>query len=810
MKEESVLIGLTRQEVSDRVAKGEVNLSQIKTSRSNKEIILRNTMTIFNLLNIVLCIVVIFTGSFKNMLFIISIIFNTGIGIFQEIKAKNTIEKLSILKQDKVEVMRDGQLVKIEKEALVIDDILLLQKGMQVPVDVTCLGDDLMVDESLLTGESDFIEKAKGDGIYSGSLVMQGKSFVKVVKVGDDTYVSQLTSEAKTVDMANSKIQEHINRVLKWIAILIVPLSIVALLNQMNFFDVIGKDYAVLGIVAAIIGIMPEGLVLLVSVALAAGVLKLSTMGTLTQELPAIETLARVDTICLDKTGTITEGKMSVDRVLYFGDETKIDQMVGLLNSLDQEQNMSALALQAYFKDFPKNETVSDYLPFSSELKLQAMTVEDEGTFILGAFDMVVGEMSDDVRAKAAEYAAQGARILGFSHSHQKIQDKVVPVQDATLLALICIKDVVKEDAKDIIAYFRSQEVEVKIISGDYPDTIAAIAKEVGVVGNAIISADIPEDMTELQEVVKTTSIFGRVTPAQKRNIMIALQNNGKTVSMVGDGINDILALKQSDCAIAFGNGSEATKAVAQFVLLENDFSSLPNVVKEGRKVINNINTVAGCMMVRVIYSVILVLAMFALNISFPMEPINMTMISIITVGVPTSLLIFEKNEKKSKDRFFRNIWLNAVPVGLATAATILYVTWTFRGDHLSSGAVMGIGGVKHYAQLTFVDLYIKTFCTFIIGAMQLFLLVIMCRPFTKFRVAILSLCTLAFFASYYIEPLTKMFGLSGFYNLESLVEPSVFVLIDIILVLVVRVILVKTIFKEKPIVTKSDIVNIG
>lgn len=795
--------GLTQAQVVAHLSKGEVNVTTTSASRTTKEIILHNTLTLFNFLNLLLFCMVLFTGSLKNLLFILSVVFNTGIGIYQEIKAKKTIESLSILKQAKVSVIRDGVKSQIDKEALVLEDILYLKKGMQVPVDVVCLEDGLMVDESLITGESEFIKKHIGDEIYSGSLVMQGNTKVQVVSVGDNTYVSKLTVEAKTFGMAKSQIQKNIDRILKWITIIILPATIAVFLDQYNFMEIIGTNAVILKAVAAMIGIMPEGLVLLTSVALAAGVLKLSPMGTLTQELPAIETLARVDTICLDKTGTITEGKMSVEKVLYYGeDQPEIDDLIAFIVSRDEEQNMSTIALQYKFQAPKKSYDVIHYLPFSSDLKLQAMEIARRGTYLLGAFDMIVPELSAEVKAEIDQALKAGNRIIGLAHSQGHLKDRVVP-QDAVLLALILIKDVVKEDARDIIAYFKSQDVDVKIISGDYPDTVAAIAKDVGVTGKAIISADIPEDMTELQKVVKETSIFGRVTPPQKRNIIQALQNNGHTTCMVGDGINDILALKQSDCAIAFASGSEATKAVAKFVLLENDFSTLPNVVKEGRKVINNINTVASLHVVRVIYSTILVFAFFLFKILFPLDPVNLTLVGILTIGVPTFLLVFEKNEAKAKDNFFRNIVLNALPCGVILALTIFTLGALAKGEIIIEDVGGKIEYFQHYAQSEYLDMAMKTTITQVVGGVQLFLMFLLCRPLTRFRIGVLLLSLITFVASYFIPPLMALFGLFSieiswpplWYDFFSLI----IVLIDIVAILIVRFILLKTVLKEKP-----------
>ena len=795
--------GLTQAQVEAHLLKGEVNIATTSASRTTKEIILHNTLTLFNFLNLLLFCMVLFTGSLKNLLFILSVVFNTGIGIYQEIKAKKTIESLSILKQAKVLVLRDGIETQVNKEDIVLDDILFLTKGMQVPVDVRSLEEGLVVDESLITGESEFIKKHIGDEIYSGSLVMQGNTKVQVISVGNNTYVSKLTVEAKAFAMTKSQIQKNIDRILKWITIIILPATIAVFLDQYNFLEIIGTNAVILKAVAAMIGIMPEGLVLLTSVALAAGVLKLSTLGTLTQELPAIETLARVDTICLDKTGTITEGKMSVENVLYYGDnQSEIDDIIAFIVSRDAEQNMSTIALQSKFQTPQKTYDVVDYLPFSSELKLQAMEIAGQGTYLLGAFDMIVSELPAAVKADIEQYLKSGNRIIGLAHSQGHLTDKGVP-KDASLLALILIKDVVKEDARDTIAYFKSQDVDVKIISGDYPDTVAAIAKDVGVTGKAIISADIPEDMATLQRVVKETSIFGRVTPPQKRNIIQALQKNGHTTCMVGDGINDILALKQSDCAIAFGSGSEATKAVAKFVLLENDFSTLPNVVKEGRKVINNINTVASLHVVRVIYSTILVFAFFLFKILFPLDPVNLTLVGILTIGVPTFLLVFEKNEAKAKDNFFRNIFLNALPCGIVLALTIFTLGALAKGEI----SIEDVGGrvlhYQHYAQSEILDMAMKTTITQVVGGVQIFLMFLLCRPLTRFRLSVILLSLVTFIASYFIAPLMSLFGLSPvefywppmWYDFLTII----IVLIDIVAILIIRFILLKTVLKEKP-----------
>lgn len=787
--------GLTSQKIAERINQGKVNIDTESPTRSNKEIIRRNTMTLFNLLNVLLACMVFFTGSVKNLLFILSVIMNTAVGIYQEIKAKKTIERLNILEQNKVSVIRDNQEQLINKEEIVKDDLLILKKGMQVPVDVICLDNSLMVDESLLTGESDFIEKKVNDLIYSGSLIMQGNAFVRVKEVGANTYVSQLTREAKQFEVPVSRIQAHINQILKLLAIAIIPISVLIIFTQSFFLDVIGAKSAVLGMVAAIVGLMPEGLVLLTSVALAAGVLKLANMKTLTQELPAIETLARVDTICLDKTGTITEGKMSVEEVLYYdNNHEQVEQVLAFFTQQDTEQNMSAVALKERFFTTKASFELVNYIPFSSDIKAQAIELKALGTFILGAFDLIAKEIAPEIQLDIDQYLKKGHRLIGLAHSTGSIQGGQLP-KDAQMIALICIKDRVKEDAREIIEYFKSQDVDIKVISGDYPDTIATIAKEVGISGKAISTVDLPEKIEDIQEIVEETSVFGRVTPTQKRDIIRALKANGHTPCMIGDGINDILALKQSDCAVAFASGSEATKAVAQFVLLENDFSSLPNVVLEGRKVINNINTVASLHIVRVVYSLVLPILFFLFKISFPLEPINLTLVGILTVGIPTSLLIFEKNEGKAKDNFFRNIWLNSIPCGIVIGLSLFVIGWLVSGGtYLDEGS--GVQYVTHYSMLQGADAYVKTNCTLLIGGVQLFLLFLVCNPLTIFRKLIILFSFVTFFASYFIGPLMSMFGLVKFNKWGDFSIAFTLIIVDIVLIILIRLILLKTVFK--------------
>ncbi|MGF2047629.1 HAD-IC family P-type ATPase [Lactococcus lactis] len=775
--------GLSNAEVEEQKRLGNLNIMTVKVGNSNKDIIIKNSMTLFNLLNLVLAVVLFIIGSYKNMLFIFSIISNTSIGIYQEIKAKRIIEKLSFLKQDKVEVIRAGEQVSIEKEELVLNDIICLKKGVQVPVDAICLEEGLDVDESMITGESDFIEKHVGDFIYSGSLVMQGASKAQVQAVGNHTFISKLTKEASVLKKSKSKIQQQIDKILKIIAIGIIPISILVLLNQfvfssLNLSVIPQRKMAIVGTATTITSLIPEGLVLLTSVALALGVIKLSQMDVLTQELSAIETLARVDVLCLDKTGTITEGQMNVENVLYYNDKAETNDIISYIISLDKEQNSSMEALTKYFTSGQQNtfELVS-YQPFSSETKYQSVEIKNKGNYILGAFDLVAKDVTPKQQADIEEALEKGYRILALSHN--------VLGEKSQLLCLIFLKDRPKKEAKKILEYFEKQGTQIKIISGDHPKTVSLIAKEVGLEVDYIGLSELPESEKELQEVVEEKTIFGRITPERKRDIIAALQANGHTVGMIGDGINDILALKKSDCPIALGSGNEATKSVAQFILLKNDFSVLPNILKEGRKVINNITRVASMNLLRVIYIFTLTVLLLITRHLFPLESINLMMMGIFTVGIPSALLVLEKDEKRNEDDILQKIRDNALPTGIIIGIAIFVmfslaykfpIYTTFTDGHF----------VTHYKEFI-------SDVTLVIGSVQLFSLYLLCRPLSRFRAIVIVGMTALFYGTYFISPVTKFLGIAPFKSFRFVI-PTI---ICILMILTVRALFSKNIKRK-------------
>lgn len=765
--------GLTNTEVEEQKKLGNVNVTTIKVGNSNKDIIIKNSMTIFNLLNLILAVVLFVIGSYKNMLFIFSIISNTSIGIYQEIKAKRIIEKLSFLKQEKVEVIREGEKASIHKEELVLNDIICLKKGDQIPVDAISLENGMDVDESMITGESDFIEKQTGDFIYSGSLVMQGTAKAQVQAVGNHTFISKLAKEASVLKKAKSKIQQQIDKILKIIVIGIIPISILVLLNQFVFSSldlsvIPQRKTAIIGTAATITSLIPEGLVLLTSVALALGVIKLSRMNVLTQELSAIETLARVDVLCLDKTGTITEGQMNVEQVLYYAEEKpEVDKIMSFIISLDEEQNASMEALKKYFDTSQKsNFELETYHPFSSETKYQSIELKGGSTYNLGAFDLVAKELTTKQNADIEKALDEGYRILALSQSK--------PSEKDSLVCLILLKDKPKKEAKRILEYFEKQGTKIKIILGDHPKTVSLIAKEVGLEADYVGLSELPDDEKEFKKIVEEKTIFGRITPERKRDIIASLKSNGHTVGMIGDGINDILALKKSDCPIALGSGNEATKSVAQFILLKNDFSVLPDILKEGRKVINNITRVASMNLLRVIYTFTLTVLLLITHHLFPLESINLMMMGIFTVGIPSALLVLEKDEKRNEEDILQKIRNNALPTGIIIGVAIfamLALAYKFPiYTSFTNGHV-----VTHYKEFI-------SDVTLIIGSVQLFSLYLLCRPLSRFRAIVITGMTALFYGTYFIEPVTKFLGIAPFTSFRFLIPTSICILLILII----------------------------
>ena len=664
--------GLTQAEVEARIADGQVNAIQDSSNRSVKDIVMGNTLTFFNFINIVLLALVLSVRSYKNMLFIFIIIANTLIGIFQEIKAKITLDKLKILTVSHVDVIRDGVKKSITVSELVKDDVILLKSGGQIPADGVILDGEVDVNESLLTGESDSIHKTCGSKVLSGSFVTSGKAMCLLTEVGHDCYMEKLSSEAKQFKRYKTELQRNLDTILKFISIIIVPLGIILFAKQ---YWISGSTYeqAALDTVAAVLGMIPEGLVLLTSVALALGAVRLARRSTLVRELFCIETLARVDTLCLDKTGTITEGHLCVQGEESVKEDVDLEQLMGRMVAALGDENETFQALRQHYKRNQSTNT-KRVLPFSSERKFSGVVFEGEGTYLMGAYQFIFPQADPAVLEKIAEYASQGLRVLTVAHSPNEMTDYTL-AEDFEIVGFVFMTDVVRKNAPDILGYFEEQGVDLKVISGDDPVTVAAIAARAGLKdADKYIDATTIHTDEEMEDAILKYSVFGRVTPKQKQQMVRLLKQNGRTVAMTGDGVNDVLALKDADVSIAMASGSEAAKNTANLVLLNSDFASLPHIVNEGRRVINNIKAAASMFLIKTGFSVLTALLTIIVGQNYPFQPIQLSVINGCAVAIPTMLLQLEPSFQKVNKHFFREVLRMSMPAAITITAMITII----------------------------------------------------------------------------------------------------------------------------------------
>ena len=664
--------GLTQAEVEERIADGQVNAIQDSSNRSVKDIVMGNTLTFFNFINIVLLALVLSVRSYKNMLFIFIIIANTLIGIFQEIKAKITLDKLKILTVSHVDVIRDGVKKSVTVSELVKDDVILLKSGGQIPADGVILDGEVDVNESLLTGESDSIHKMCGSKVLSGSVVTSGKAMCLLTEVGHDCYMEKLSSEAKQFKRYKTELQRNLDTILKFISIIIVPLGIILFAKQ---YWISGSTYeqAALDTVAAVLGMIPEGLVLLTSVALALGAVRLARRSTLVRELFCIETLARVDTLCLDKTGTITEGHLCVQGEESVKEDIDLEQLMGRMVSALGDENETFQALRQHYK---RNQSTNTklVLPFSSERKFSGVVFEGEGTYLMGAYQFIFPQADPAVLEKIAEYASKGLRVLTVAHSLNEMTDYTL-AEDFEIVGFVFMTDVVRKNAPDILGYFEEQGVDLKVISGDDPVTVAAIAARAGLKdADKYIDATTINTDEEMENAILKYSVFGRVTPKQKQQMVRLLKQNGRTVAMTGDGVNDVLALKDADVSIAMASGSEAAKNTANLVLLNSDFASLPHIVNEGRRVINNIKAAASMFLIKTGFSVLTALLTIIVGQNYPFQPIQLSVINGCAVAIPTMLLQLEPSFQKVNKHFFREVLRMSMPAAITITAMITII----------------------------------------------------------------------------------------------------------------------------------------
>lgn len=673
--EPKIDIGLTNKQVNERISNNLFNYDTSVPTKSIKQILFENFFTLFNLLNLFFAISIFIVGSYKNMFFLLIVIINTAISSIQEIHSKRVIDKLSIMSSSKATVIRNSKKEQININSLVLDDLIEFSTGNQVIVDSIIQKGEVLVDESFITGEPDSITKKTGDIILSGSYITSGKCIAKVEHIGNDNYTAQISSGAKLIKNIKSEIISSLNKIIKFLTFAIVPIGISLFYSQ---FCLQGLPFneAVIQTVAALIGMIPEGLVLLTSTVLAVSVIRLSKSKVLVQDLYCIETLARVDTLCLDKTGTLTEGSMEVkDSIVVDGNKNDMNNILSNFAKFSEDENSTILAIKHKFSTITNEFIPNKKVAFSSEKKWSGINFKNMGSYILGAPEFVLQNDFEKYKKQIQKYS-NDFRVLVLVHSNSNFDKNNNLPQDIKLIGYILILDKIRKEAINTIKYFYKQDVDIKIISGDNPITVSKIAKRVGIKNyDKYFDMSKLENNTQINEIVLKYSIFGRVSPTQKKDLIKAMQSNGKTVAMTGDGVNDVLALKEADCSIAMANGCDATKNISKLVLLDSSFASMPSIVAEGRRTINNIQRSASLFLVKTIYSSLLALMFIFMTEEYPFIPIQLSLISIVTIGIPSFMLALEPNRERIKGEFLKNIISKALPTGLTAVINIFSLT---------------------------------------------------------------------------------------------------------------------------------------
>ena len=755
------ITGLTDEEVRQRVEEGLTNRADISTDKTTKEIVISNVFTYFNLIFLVITILLIMVGSFRNLTFLPIIIGNTVIGIVQEIRAKKTLEKMSLLNAPHADVIRNGSVKQISTEELVKDDVILLTAGKQICADAVVISGNIQVNESLLTGEADEVEKTEGSTLMSGSFVVSGECYARLEKVGNESYISKLSLEAKSMGgKEQSEMIRSINLIVKWVGIVIIPIGLI-LFWQSHFVNGESITKSVTSTVAAIIGMIPEGLYLLTTVALALSTMKLARKKVLLHDMKSIETLARVDVLCVDKTGTITEPDMKLKEIFLCknsgadGTQTALtlDELKSLIldyANASVDNNATMLALKAYAADTLTNNTSAlhrtavSQQAFSSSLKYGSVTFSD-GTYLLGAPEFIMHEDFARIEEEIIPYADKGDRVLLFArYDGENVENGING--SVTPLGFVALANPIRENAVKTFEYFKSQGVAIKVISGDNPRTVSRIAIQAGIESaESFVDAATLDTEDKIADAVNKYTVFGRVTPKQKKQLVKALQAKGHTVAMTGDGVNDILAMKDADCSVAMASGSEAAAQAAQVVLLDSDFAHMPDVVYEGRRVVNNIQRSASLFLVKNIFSLLLSLFSVILMVTYPLEPAQVSLISMFTIGVPGFLLALEPNKDRINGHFITNVMLKALPGGLT--------------DVIAVGALVVCGEV-----FCISDASIGTIATLVLSVVGFMILFKISEPLNgmKYAVIIGNIAGLVFSGFF----LKKLFALTDLSNI--------------------------------------------
>lgn len=738
--------GLTAQQVQEHRMHGWTNQPVDPPSKTTKEIIQENVFTYFNLIFLVLAVLLCLVGSFRDLTFLPVIVLNTLIGIIQETRAKKVLDNLTMLNAPHAMVIRDGKKSQINAEDLVVDDIVIFEAGNQVCADAEVCAGEVQVNESLLTGESDEITKRKGDQLMSGSFIVSGQCHARLDKVGADSYISRLTLEAKAMqNTEQSEMIRSLDKLVKWVGVAIIPIGII-LFIQAFVFQGEGFRSSVTSMIAAVIGMIPEGLYLLASVALAVSSIRLAQKKVLLHDMKCIETLARVNVLCVDKTGTITENTMEVQDVIPTkeyeeGELRPLSELLGDFTAAQSSDNITMEAMKRYFKIASGKKAVAK-TGFSSASKYSSVTFE-EASYVLGAPEFVLKEQYENYEEAISAHASKGARVLVFGTAKEEPDGK--PLKEAvTPLAYVLLANPIRQEAKETFTYFAEQGVEVKVISGDNPLTVSEVAKEAGIAGaERYVDASTLHTEEEMRAAVLNNAVFGRVTPNQKRKFVQILKEEGKTVAMTGDGVNDVLALKDADCSIAMASGSDAAAQASQLVLLESDFSCMPEVVLEGRRVVNNIQRSASLFLVKNIFSFLLSLVSFVFMFTYPLEPSQISLISMFTIGVPAFFLALEPNKNIIKGHFLTNVFLKALPAALTDVLAV--------GALVIFGRTFGVSSAD-----------ISTAATMLLSIVGFMILYTISAPMNVLRGVILGGCIVGLlFCSIFLNDLFAITGMT-------------------------------------------------
>lgn len=738
--------GLTAQQVQEHRMHGWTNQPVDPPSKTTKEIIQENVFTYFNLIFLVLAVLLCLVGSFRDLTFLPVIVLNTLIGIIQETRAKKVLDNLTMLNAPHAMVIRDGKKSQINAEDLVVDDIVIFEAGNQVCADAEVCAGEVQVNESLLTGESDEITKRKGDQLMSGSFIVSGQCHARLDKVGADSYISRLTLEAKAMqNTEQSEMIRSLDKLVKWVGVAIIPIGII-LFIQAFVFQGEGFRSSVTSMIAAVIGMIPEGLYLLASVTLAVSSIRLAQKKVLLHDMKCIETLARVNVLCVDKTGTITENTMEVQDVIPTkeyeeGELRPLSELLGDFTAAQSSDNITMEAMKRYFKIASGKKAVAK-TGFSSASKYSSVTFE-EASYVLGAPEFVLKEQYENYEEAISAHASKGARVLVFGTAKEEPDGK--PLKEAvTPLAYVLLANPIRQEAKETFTYFAEQGVEVKVISGDNPLTVSEVAKEAGIAGaERYVDASTLHTEEEMRAAVLNNAVFGRVTPNQKRKFVQILKEEGKTVAMTGDGVNDVLALKDADCSIAMASGSDAAAQASQLVLLESDFSCMPEVVLEGRRVVNNIQRSASLFLVKNIFSFLLSLVSFVFMFTYPLEPSQISLISMFTIGVPAFFLALEPNKNIIKGHFLTNVFLKALPAALTDVLAV--------GALVIFGRTFGVSSAD-----------ISTAATMLLSIVGFMILYTISAPMNVLRGVILGGCIVGLlFCSIFLNDLFAITGMT-------------------------------------------------